>query len=86
MELHECFFFLEVLFEHRFLKTLVLLQSQYYPIIVTYGAPTLLYLHFTKYGVITNDMSDYIYLLLRIAHIICNHPVYSLLLNDITTV
>jgi len=28
----------------------------------------------TKYGVITNDVSDYINLLVRIAHIICNHP------------
>jgi hypothetical protein len=27
-----------------------------------------------KYGVITNDVSDYINLLVRIAHIICNHP------------
>jgi hypothetical protein len=27
-----------------------------------------------KYGVITNVMSDYINLLVRIAHIICNHP------------
>jgi len=26
------------------------------------------------YGVITNDVSDYISLLVRIAHIICNHP------------
>jgi hypothetical protein len=28
----------------------------------------------TKYMVITNDVSDYINLLVRIAHIICNHP------------
>jgi hypothetical protein len=26
------------------------------------------------YGMITNDMSDYKNLLVRIAHIICNHP------------
>jgi hypothetical protein len=26
--------------------------------------------------VITNDVSDYINLLVRIAHIICNHPTY----------
>jgi hypothetical protein len=26
------------------------------------------------HGVITNDVSDYINLLVRIAHIICNHP------------
>jgi hypothetical protein len=25
------------------------------------------------YGVITNDVSDYIHVLVRIAHIICNH-------------
>jgi hypothetical protein len=31
-----------------------------------------------EYGVITNDESDYINLLVRIAHIICNHP-YELL-------
>jgi hypothetical protein len=28
------------------------------------------------YGVITNDVSDYINLLARIAHIICNHPMF----------
>jgi len=28
------------------------------------------------YGVITNDVSDYINLLVRIAHIICNHPLH----------
>jgi len=28
------------------------------------------------YGVITNDVSDYVNLLVRIAHIICNHPLY----------
>jgi hypothetical protein len=28
----------------------------------------------SKYRVITNDVSDYINLLVRIAHIICNHP------------
>jgi hypothetical protein len=27
-----------------------------------------------KYGVIINDVSDYINLLVRVAHIICNHP------------
>jgi hypothetical protein len=27
-----------------------------------------------KYRMITNDVSDYIYLFVRIAHIICNHP------------
>jgi hypothetical protein len=27
------------------------------------------------YGMITNDVSDYINLLARIAHIICNHPI-----------
>jgi hypothetical protein len=30
------------------------------------------------YGVITNDVSDYINLLVRIAHIICNHPIFSI--------
>jgi hypothetical protein len=30
--------------------------------------------HEIIYDVITNDVSDYISLLLRIAHIICNHP------------
>jgi hypothetical protein len=29
------------------------------------------------YGLITNDVSDYINLLVRIAHIICNHPLYN---------
>jgi hypothetical protein len=29
---------------------------------------------YTIYGVITNDVSDYMNLLVRIAHIICNHP------------
>jgi hypothetical protein len=29
------------------------------------------------YMVITNDVSDYINLLVRIAHIICNHSLYS---------
>jgi hypothetical protein len=29
-----------------------------------------------KYGVITNDVSDYINLLVKIAHIICNHSLY----------
>jgi hypothetical protein len=28
------------------------------------------------YEVITNDVSDYLNLLVRIAHIICNHPLY----------
>jgi len=28
------------------------------------------------YGVITNDVSYYMNLLVRIAHIICNHSVY----------
>jgi len=28
------------------------------------------------YGVITNDVSDYTNLLVRIAHIICNHPLF----------
>jgi hypothetical protein len=28
------------------------------------------------YGVITNDVSDYVNLLVRIAHINCNHPLY----------
>jgi hypothetical protein len=28
------------------------------------------------YGAITNDVSDYIHLLVRIAHIICNHHIY----------
>jgi hypothetical protein len=27
-------------------------------------------------GAITNDESDYINLLVRIAHIICNHPLF----------
>jgi hypothetical protein len=31
---------------------------------------------FRIYGMITNDVSDYINLLVRIAHIICNHPLY----------
>jgi hypothetical protein len=29
-----------------------------------------------KYGEITNDVIDYINLLVRIAHTICNHPLY----------
>jgi putative NADPH-quinone reductase len=29
------------------------------------------------YTLITNDVSDYINLLVRIAHIICNHPTYT---------
>jgi len=28
------------------------------------------------YGVITNDVNDYTNLLVRIASIICNHPLY----------
>jgi hypothetical protein len=32
-----------------------------------------------KYEVITKDVSDYINLLVRIAHIICNHPLYKML-------
>jgi hypothetical protein len=31
----------------------------------------------TLYSVITNDVNDYINLLVRIAHIICNHPLYT---------
>jgi len=31
-------------------------------------------------GVITNDMSDYINVFVRIAHIICNHPLYKWIL------
>jgi hypothetical protein len=31
----------------------------------------------SEYNVITNDVSDYIRLLVRIAHIICNHTLYS---------
>jgi hypothetical protein len=31
---------------------------------------------------ITNDVSDYINLLVRIAHIICNHPYYSMEFSD----
>jgi len=30
-----------------------------------------------NYGMITNDVSDYINLLVRIAHIICNHTLHS---------
>jgi hypothetical protein len=30
-----------------------------------------------EYSMITNDVSDYINLLVRIAHIICNHPIYG---------
>jgi len=30
----------------------------------------------TKYEVITNDVSDYINLFVRITHIICNRPLY----------
>jgi hypothetical protein len=29
-----------------------------------------------KYGMITNDVSDFINLFVRIAHVICNHPYY----------
>jgi len=29
-----------------------------------------------KYGVIINDVSGYVNLLVRITHIICNHPVF----------
>jgi len=32
--------------------------------------------------VITNDVSDYINLLVRIAHIICNHPVHLKLISN----
>jgi hypothetical protein len=32
---------------------------------------------------ITNDVSDYINLFVRIAHIICNHTVYVLVYNKI---
>jgi len=33
------------------------------------------------YRLITNDVSDYINLLVRIAHIICNHPSYNTLIS-----
>jgi len=33
------------------------------------------------YGVITNDVSDYINLLVRITHIICNHPSCNTLIS-----
>jgi hypothetical protein len=29
-----------------------------------------------RYGIIINDVSDYINSLVRIAHVICNHPLY----------
>jgi hypothetical protein len=32
-----------------------------------------------KYRVITNDVSNYINLLVRLAHIICNHPIFQVL-------
>jgi hypothetical protein len=35
---------------------------------------------FVKYRMITNDVNDYIYLLVRIAHIICNHSILNELL------
>jgi hypothetical protein len=35
--------------------------------------------------VITNDVSDYINLLVRIAHIICNHPLYAWFKNTLIT-
>jgi hypothetical protein len=35
-----------------------------------------------KYRVITNDVSDYINLLVRIAHIICNHPIRTALVRE----
>jgi len=31
------------------------------------------------YGMITNDVSDYINLLVRLSHIICNHPLFLVL-------
>jgi hypothetical protein len=34
-----------------------------------------------KYGVITNYVNDYINLLVRIAHIICNYPLFCLRLT-----
>jgi hypothetical protein len=34
-----------------------------------------------KYGVIINDVSSYVNLLVRIAHIICNHPLYFICRN-----
>jgi hypothetical protein len=33
------------------------------------------------YGVITNDVSDYINLLVTIARIVCNHTLYSAVLR-----
>jgi len=37
----------------------------------------------TLCGMITNDVSDYINLLVRIAHIICNHPWRLCLIHDL---
>jgi len=36
------------------------------------------------YRVITNDVSDYINLLVRIVHITCNHPSLQLKINQLT--
>jgi hypothetical protein len=33
-----------------------------------------------KYGVITNDVNDYLNLLVRIAHTICNHPLFIIIM------
>jgi len=33
---------------------------------------------------ITNDVSDYINLLVRIAHIICNHPIFHVIVILLT--
>jgi hypothetical protein len=38
----------------------------------------------TLYGMITNDVSDCINLLIRIAQIICNHPLYLLIIYRVT--
>jgi len=37
-----------------------------------------------KYRVITNDVSDYINLLVRIAHIICNHSLHEHVTKELT--
>jgi hypothetical protein len=36
-----------------------------------------------KYDVITDDVSDYINLLVRIAHIICNRPLYKTIILSV---
>jgi len=44
----------------------------------TFPVHPILYFELLIYGVITNDVSNYINLLVRIAHIICNSHIYKM--------